>query len=66
MQTQGRSAGSASALLALMPFLLGAVAAPIVGIGGSKTAMPMAIVITFCSFAAFLCYWTLVRKVEHS
>lgn len=35
MQSQGKSAGSASALLGLLPFILGAAAAPLVGIGGS-------------------------------
>ncbi|MFB9909408.1 Bcr/CflA family multidrug efflux MFS transporter [Allokutzneria oryzae] len=42
-------AGSASALLGTLQFLLAAVAAPMVGLGGQGTALPMAITIaTFC------------------
>ena len=38
-----RTAGSASALLGLLQFGLGAVVAPLVGLGGSATALPMAL-----------------------
>jgi DHA1 family bicyclomycin/chloramphenicol resistance-like MFS transporter len=40
-----RTAGSASALIGLVQFVIGAAAAPLVGLGGSATAVPMAIVI---------------------
>ena len=40
-----RAAGSAAALLGVLQFTLGAVAAPLVGIAGTTTAVPMAAVI---------------------
>ncbi len=36
MQSQDQNAGSASALLGLVPFILGAITAPLVGIGGGE------------------------------
>ncbi|PAE40068.1 MFS transporter, partial [Bacillus licheniformis] len=62
MQSQGKSAGSASALLGLLPFILGAAAAPLVGIAGSHTALPMAVVILFCNISALACFNILVRR----
>ncbi|MEC1259111.1 multidrug effflux MFS transporter [Bacillus swezeyi] len=62
MQSQGKSAGSASALLGLLTFILGAAAAPLVGIAGSHTALPMAVVIVFCSISALTCFKVLIRK----
>ncbi len=47
-----RTAGSASALLGLAQFLFGAATAPLVGVGGTGTAVPMAIVIAFAAGAA--------------
>ena len=41
----GRTAGAASALLGVVQYLLGAAAAPLVGLAGSDTAVPMALVI---------------------
>ena len=49
-------AGAASALLGVLQFALGAVAAPFVGLFGADTALPMAVVMTAlfaCSAAAF-------------
>lgn len=62
MQNQSRSAGSASALLGLLPFIFGAVTAPLVGIAGSSTAIPMGIVIAVCEIGAVACYVTLARQ----
>ncbi|MCU6712356.1 multidrug effflux MFS transporter [Paenibacillus sp. J5C_2022] len=45
LQDQGRTAGSASALLGMMSFIFGGMAAPLVGLGGENTAVPLAIVI---------------------
>ncbi|PBC76124.1 DHA1 family bicyclomycin/chloramphenicol resistance-like MFS transporter [Streptomyces sp. TLI_235] len=45
-----RNAGTASALLGLLQFALGGLAAPLVGLGGSGSALPMAVVIA--AFAA--------------
>ncbi|MGX9134941.1 multidrug effflux MFS transporter [Rummeliibacillus sp. JY-2-4R] len=62
METQGHIAGSASALLGLLPFMLGSLAAPLVGIAGEHTAVPMGIVIFSASFLALVSYYGLVRK----
>jgi DHA1 family bicyclomycin/chloramphenicol resistance-like MFS transporter len=40
-----RAAGSASALLGVLQIVIGVVVAPLVGLGGSNTAMPMAVTI---------------------
>ncbi len=48
----GRAAGSASALLGALRFVVGAVAAPLVGLAGEGTALPMAGVILVCAFGA--------------
>lgn len=61
MQSQERNAGSASALLGLVPFVIGAVTAPLVGVGGGDTAVPMAVVIVACNVGAFGCLKKLVR-----
>ncbi|GIQ71183.1 Bcr/CflA family drug resistance efflux transporter [Xylanibacillus composti] len=62
METKGHMAGSASALLGVLPFLLGSLAAPLVGIAGEYTAIPMGVVIFAASFLAFLSYYVLVRR----
>lgn len=63
-ETKGQVAGSASALLGLLPpFLLGSLTAPLVGIGGEETALPMGITIFVASsLLASLSYFMLVRK----
>ena len=50
-----RTAGSASALLGLSQFATGALAAPLAGVGGSHTALPMAIVMATLSSAGLAC-----------
>lgn len=62
MQSQGGSAGSASAFLGLLPFLGGAIVSPFVGIAGDATAWPMGIIIISCSSTALLIFLFLVRK----
>ena len=47
-----KTAGSASALLGLLQFGLGAAVAPLVGIAGSGTALPMAVMIATLELAA--------------
>lgn len=64
METKGHMAGSASALLGLLPFLLGSLTAPLVGIGGEHTALPMGVIIFASSLLAFLSYFVLVRKAS--
>ena len=51
---QEGSLGSASALLGMGQFGIGALIAPIVGVGGSHDALPMAIVIGVCGVASLL------------
>lgn len=61
MNNQGDRAGSASALLGLLPFLLGAIVSPLVGIGNGTTALPLGIVIASCASIASVSYWVLGR-----
>lgn len=61
MQSQNEHAGSASALLGLLPFILGAAVAPLVGLGGDHNAIPMGIVIACADIIAILFYITMVR-----
>lgn len=61
MQNQGKNAGSASAMLGLLPFIAGSVAAPLVGIAGNQTAVPMGIVIACCGLGAIFCYLLMIR-----
>lgn len=62
MQSQGKAAGSASALLGVMSFLIGGISAPLVGLGGSHTAVPMGIVIAVCGICSILSYFFLFRQ----
>ena len=48
----GEVAGTASALLGVIQFLIGAVAAPLVGIAGDDTAVPMAVTIVVLALGA--------------
>jgi DHA1 family bicyclomycin/chloramphenicol resistance-like MFS transporter len=61
MENYGESAGSASALLGLFSFVIGAIVAPLVGLGGGNTAVPMGIVIAITDVGAILSYWILSR-----
>ena len=62
MQSQEKSAGSASAFLGLLPFIGGAIVAPLVGIAGDQTAWPMGIIILTCSSSALVLFLLFVRK----
>jgi DHA1 family bicyclomycin/chloramphenicol resistance-like MFS transporter len=53
MAAQPGTLGSASALLGLGQFGCGAVVAPLVGLAGSRDALPMALVICVCGVSAF-------------
>ena len=55
-------AGSASALIGVMQFAIGAMAAPLVGAWGTNTALPMGIVIAALDIAALLVFVLLVRS----
>ncbi|HEX5500086.1 MAG TPA: multidrug effflux MFS transporter [Thermomicrobiales bacterium] len=58
-----RAAGSASALLGLGQYVVGAAAAPLVGVFGAGSALPMAIVIAALSGAALLAFVVTGRAV---
>lgn len=64
IETQGHIAGSASALLGLLPFVLGSITAPLVGIAGANSGIPMGVIIFCASLLAFLSYFGLVRKAS--
>ena len=53
-------AGTAAALLGVTQFAFAAVVAPLAGIGGSETAIPMVAVIMTCGIGAVLAFLTLV------
>jgi MFS transporter, DHA1 family, multidrug resistance protein len=56
-------AGTASGLLGVLQFVLGAAAAPLVGLAGTDTAVPMAAVIAALTLAALAAFWVLPRRV---
>ena len=56
-------AGTASSLQGLSQFVFGAVAAPLVGIAGEHTAVPLGIVTTSVSVCAMTSFVSLVRPV---
>lgn len=62
MESQGEKAGSAAALLGVIPFLLGAVVTPLVGIAGEDTAVPLGVIILLTSVVAMLAYFFLIRR----
>ena len=66
MENYGHSAGSASALLGLFSFVIGAMVAPLVGLGGENTAVPMGIVIAAAEVGAILCYALLRPRISPS
>lgn len=55
------SAGSASALLGTSSFLIGAIASPLVGMGGEDTAVPMAVVQLAAALVALTCFMAMCR-----
>jgi len=66
MQNQAQAAGSASALLGLLSFISGGIVAPLVGLGGDGTAVPMGIVIAAADIAAVLCYFFMIRRKKEA
>ncbi|MHA7963950.1 multidrug effflux MFS transporter [Paenibacillus sp. CAU 1782] len=61
MESQADNAGSAAALLGVVPFVLGAIVAPLVGIAGEDTAIPLGVIILISSAVAMLAYFLLVK-----
>ncbi|PIC73614.1 multidrug effflux MFS transporter [Sporosarcina sp. P17b] len=62
MQSQGKSAGSASAFIGLVPFIGGAIVSPLVGLAGDSSAWPLSIIVLTCSTAALVIYFAVVQK----
>jgi len=56
-----RTAGSASALLGVLQSAIGAAVAPLVGAFGTRTALPMSVVIATLSVSALVTFMLLVR-----
>ncbi len=61
LQDHPHIAGSASALLGVLQFSIGAAAAPLVGAFGARTALPMSVVIATLGCSALLAFMVLVR-----
>lgn len=67
MQNYGETAGSASALLGLLPMLVGSLVSPLVGIMGEQSAVPMGLIImTLDCLALILYYGLIVRRSNRS
>jgi DHA1 family bicyclomycin/chloramphenicol resistance-like MFS transporter len=67
MQNYGATAGSASALLGLLPMLVGSLVSPLVGIMGEQSAVPMGLIImTLDCLALVLYYGLIVRRPDRS
>jgi MFS transporter, DHA1 family, multidrug resistance protein len=62
MAPHGRVAGSASALLGTVQFLLGAMAGTLVGALGNGTPVPFAAIIAVCAISALTASLTLTRR----
>ncbi|PFO06609.1 MFS transporter [Bacillus sp. AFS076308] len=62
MESQGHIAGTASALLGILPFLLGSVASPLVGIAGEYSALPLGVIIFTTSLLAVFFNGVLIKK----
>ncbi|MBA8826743.1 DHA1 family bicyclomycin/chloramphenicol resistance-like MFS transporter [Saccharopolyspora lacisalsi] len=63
---QREVSGSASALLGVCQFVVGALAAPLVGLGGTGSALPMALVMFGVVLASLVVYLTFGRRRERS
>jgi len=62
MQNQGKVAGSASGMQGVLTFIAGALVAPLVGLGGENTALPLGLVIAAMGVGTLLCYTFLIRR----
>ena len=57
-------AGTASSVLGLFRFAAGGVVAPLVGLAGSSTMQPLALVVLVASVAAMVTYFWLVKPAD--
>ncbi|WP_077622686.1 Bcr/CflA family efflux MFS transporter [Sediminibacillus massiliensis] len=63
MEHQGHRAGSASAVLGLLPLLLGSIVSPLIGID-ETTAVPMGAALCITSFIGFTAFFTLTKEKQ--
>src|SRR5699024_12562366 len=61
MEKQGHRSGSASAVLGMLPLLMGSLFSPLAGINGTS-AIPMGAILFTTSLIGFTAYFTLVKK----
>ncbi len=61
MQSQGKNAGSASALLGFFSMISGGIMAPLVGIAGDHTAIPMAVIMMICEAGSVVVFYTMIK-----
>jgi DHA1 family bicyclomycin/chloramphenicol resistance-like MFS transporter len=64
MRRYKMNAGAASALMGVSTFLVGGAVAPLVGIAGDHTMVPLGIVMAICSMAGLLLLITLADRSE--
>ncbi|HZG85527.1 multidrug effflux MFS transporter [Paenibacillus sp.] len=64
MELQGHIAGGASAILGILPFLLGAIASPLVGLAGEYSAVPLGVILITTSLLSIIIYVTMTKKVK--
>lgn len=64
LQDHGEHAGSAAALLGCTQFLIGGALAPLAGAGGTRTAVPMGLVMAVLGCLSLLVYIALTRKAR--
>lgn len=63
MAQQGHRAGSASAILGMLPLLLGSIFSPLAGINESS-AVPMGVILFTTSFIGLIAYLTLAKSAD--
>lgn len=64
MQLQNQGAGSASAILGLMQFLIGGILSPLVGVMGERSIIPFIIIIITCTVLAQSIRMIWVKNIE--
>lgn len=62
IESQGHMAGSASALLGILPFLLGSFTSPLVGMAGEYSAIPLGVIIFATSLLAVFFNAVLIKS----
>jgi MFS transporter, DHA1 family, multidrug resistance protein len=62
LSDHGNRAGTASSLLGLLQYVFGAAVAPLVGIAGEDTAIPLGVVAASASTAAMVLFLVVVRR----